>query len=352
MHAKCTSIMAVVLLLLLVGSGSGANDEVGAGSARTENVVCDQDTVYITAAASAETVAVKYLGGGEGALFGYSIRFSWDGSIVSTTTDDVDEGTLLSDLGGTFFYAAPGIGDEIVVDCALLGSNPGASGPGTLFTIRFAGLAVGTSDIDIEILDVRDQYNTPLGGFEEKDGLLIVDVSAPTITNVMIHNTTLVDTDDYIKDTDVAQVTATVLDDDPAFAASDIVADLSGLNGEAAVTPDGYDDATGHAVWNVSSVVCTPSDGTVRVHVNATDAIGNPAFAASDTIIADNTAPAAVTNFDAAPGNQKCDLSWTMGTDLHSAGVVVRRGDNPGDYPLYAAFKGAWPNSQRVLPGE
>ena len=342
--------MAIAVLLLLVPSGGGAINDVGGALARTVNVVCDPDPEYLTAAASAETIAVKYLGGGEGAIFGYSIKFSWDSSVVSTTTDDVDEGDLLSDLGGTFFYAAPETA-AIVVDCALLGSTAGALGPGTLFTVRFVGLAVGTSDIDIEILDVRDQYNTPLGGFEEEDGLLIVDVSVPTITNVMIHNTTLVDTDDYIKDTDVAQVTATVLDDDPLFAATNIVADLSGLTGSSAVNPDSYNDVTGEAVWNLPSVSCTPADGTVWVHVDAADAIGNPAPAASDTIIADNTAPTAVTDFDAAPGHEKCDLSWTMGTDLHPAGVVVQRGDNAGDYPLYAVFKGAWPDVESFYPG-
>jgi hypothetical protein len=376
MYGERTSIIAIALLLVLVTSGWGATIDVSGATAvtvnaessssrggdgvhglvdytpwRTGNIVCDPDPEYLTAAASTETIAVNYLGGGEGAVFGYSIKFSWDSSVVSTTTDDVDEGNLLSDLGGTFFYAAPGTGDEIVVDCALLGSTAGALGPGTLFTINFTGLAFGTSDIDIEILEVRDQYNTPLGGFSEDDGLLIVDISVPTIANVMIHNTTLVHSDDYIKDTDAAQVTATVLDDDPAFAASDIVADLSGLSGGPSVSPDGYDDVTGEAVWNLASVICAPADGTVSVHVNATDAVGNLAVAASDTIIADNTAPTAVTDFDAAPGHQKCDLSWTMGTDLYPAGVVVQRGDNTDDYPLYAAFKGAWPDVDAFYPG-
>jgi hypothetical protein len=40
-----------------------------------------------------------------------------------------------------------------------------------------------------------------------------------------------------------------------------------------------------------------------------------------------------------------------MGTDLYPAGVVVQRDDNTGDYPLYAAFKGAWPNVDAFYPG-
>jgi len=351
MYGKPTSIIAVALLLVLVTSGWGATIGVSGANPRVGNIVCDPDTAYLTAAAATETIAVNYLGGGEGAVFAYSIKFSWDSSVVSTTTDDVGEGNLLSDLGGTFFYAAPGTGDEIVVDCALLGSNAGSLGPGTLFTIGFVGLAFGTNDIDIEILEVRDQYNTPLGGFSEDDGLLVVDVSVPIIANVMIHNNTLVDTDDYIKNTDAVQLTATVLDDDPSFGASDITADLSGLGGDASAIPEGYDDVTGESVWTVASASCSPADGTVWVHVNASDAIGNPAVAASDTIIADNTAPTAVTDFDAAPGHQRCDLSWTMGTDSHPGGVVVQRGVNAGDYPLYGVFKGAWPDVDAFYPG-
>ncbi|MCK4512304.1 right-handed parallel beta-helix repeat-containing protein, partial [bacterium] len=206
-------------------AGDGVHGLVDYDPYLTGNIVCDPDPECLTAAASTKTIAVKYLGGGSGAMFGYSIKFAWDSSVVSTTTGDVNEGSLLSDLGGTFFYAAPGTGDEIVVDCALLGSIAGATGPGTLFTIDFTGLAVGTSDIDVTITYVRDQYNNPLGGFYEDDGLLIVDVSVPTIADVEIFNTTLTHTDHYIKDTDGARVEATVLDDDPAFGASNIFAD-------------------------------------------------------------------------------------------------------------------------------
>ena len=332
-------------------AGDGVHGNVDYTPWLTGNIVCDPDPEDLTAAAATKTIDVNYLGGGSGTLFGYSIKFSWDSSVVGTTTGDVNEGTLLSDLGGTFFHVADGAGDEIVVDCALLGSITGATGPGTLFTIDFTGLAVGTSDIDVTILNVRDQYNNPLSGFYEDDGLLIVDVSVPTIADVEIFNTTLGHTDDYIKNGDGAQVTATVLDDDPAFGAADIVADLFDLGGGTAVNPVSYDSGTGAAVWSLASVTCTPANGTVWVYVDAADAIGNPAAQGSDDIIADNIAPTAVTDLDAAPGHQKCDLSWTMGTDTYLDGVVVQRNANAGEYPVYSLFVTAWPTVTPYYPG-
>ncbi len=337
------------------GSGIASGDYVDFDPWILGNIYCDPDPEYLTVADPTKTIAVKYLGGGGGAMFGYNISIKWDGSVVSTSAAVVNEGSLLSDIGGTFFYAAPGTGNEIIVDCALLGSIEGATDPGTLFTIDFTGSAVGTSPVDITILNVRDQYNNPLTGFSPIDGTLIVDVSTPTIADVMIHNTTLTHTDDYIKDTDGAQVTATVLDDDPAFGTGDIVADLQGLGGGGAVNPDSYNWTTGAAVWTIATppgVTCTPANGDVWVYVDAADAIGNPATQGSDKIISDNIAPTAVTDFDAAPGHQKCDLSWAMGSDTYLDGVVVQRTDNAGDYPLYATFKGAWPTVDAFYAGD
>ncbi len=323
------------------------------GKTGSGNIVCDPDPEYLTVAGATKPVAVNYLGGGGGAMYGYSIKFTWDGSVASTTTAVVEQGGLLKDIGTTFFFAAPGIGNEIVVDCALLGSITGAMSAGTMFTIDFTGVAVGTSDIDIEIVNVRDQNNVPLVGFYENDGLLIVDVSAPTIADVEIFNTTLMHTNDYIKNTDGAQVTATVLDDDPAFGVGNIFADLSGLGGGETDNPTGYDWSTGAAVWTIvapTGVTCDPLNDVVRVDVDATDGIGNPAVQGFAEIIADNTAPTAVTAFDAAPGNQKCDLSWTMGTDDWLDGVVVQRNANVGDHPVYPLFVAAWPTVTPYYP--
>ncbi|MBD3366840.1 MAG: hypothetical protein GF405_01545 [Candidatus Eisenbacteria bacterium] len=323
------------------GLGNNVSDNVDFDPWLTGNVVCVPDPEYLTEAEPVKTIAVDYLGGGSGLLYGYSITISWDGAIVSSDRLKVTEGTLLTDIGSTFFHAANSGTDEITVDSALLGAIDGATGPGTLFTIEFTGLSVGTSDVDVTINNVRDKDNTPLTGFFENDGLLIVDVSGPSVSDVFIENVTLSHTDDYIKDGDAAQVTANVSDDDPAFGLTDIEADLTGLGGGADVNPDNY--AGGVATWDLASVTCTPSDGVVTVTVTATDAIGNTA-SDSDDITADNTPPSAVADFDAAPGHQKCELSWAMGTDNYVlAGVTVRRSANAGEYPVYPLFVAGWP---------
>ncbi len=328
----------------VVGTAAEVDYDPWIGKTGTANIVCDPDPQYLTVANPTQTVDVNYLGGGGGMVYGYSIKFSWDGALASTAPGSVTEGTLLSDAGSTVFQASASGANEITVDCAILGaSNPGVTGPGTMFSIAFTGLSQGTSPIDVTIISVRDNTNAVLPGFYEDDGELIVDVQAPVITATLIENLTLAHTDDYIKDTDTARVTATVTDDDPSFGVANIVADLSGLGGGAAVNPDTY--VASVATWTtaIASVACTPADGTVTVTVDATDPIGNPAAQDSDTIIADNTPPTAVTDFDATVAHEECGLSWTMGTDLYLAGVTVRRDENVGDYPLYPAFVGSWP---------
>jgi hypothetical protein len=308
------------------------------------NVVCVPDPEYLTSAVPTKTVDVDYLGGGSDLLYAYSLRVTWDGSIVSTGPASVTEGSLLSSSGTTFFSADPTGTNELTIDCALLGEYPGVNGPGTMFSIEFTGLAVGSSVVDIEVLEARNADNVHLTGFVENDGLLIVDVEPPLVTDVFIENLTLAHTDDFIKNGDAAKVTALVTDDDPSFGIGDITADLTGLGGGAADSPDTYNTLTGEAVWTSTllSVACTPADGTITVTVSAVDAIGNPATGA-DTIIADNTPPTAVTDFDAAPGHEKCELEWVNGTDLYFAGVVVQRTDNGGEYPEYPVFTAAWP---------
>jgi len=340
------------------GLGNDVTDHVlfdpWIGKAGGENIVCVPDPEYLNVAGPTKTISVDYLGGGGGLMFGYSVKFSWDGSIASTSPAKVIQSSLLSDMGTTYFFVNPSGANELTVDCALTGDYPGVTGPGTLFTVEFTGLAVGTSPVDITVIKIRDKVNTPLAGFYEDDGELIVDVEAPVVTDVLIENLTLAHTDDYIKDTDAARVTATVTDDDPAFDASNITADLTGLGGGPAVNPDTY--AGGVATWTtmLTSVACTPANGTVTVTVTATDDLGNT-DSGSDDIIADNIPPVAISNISAVQvksgntGNGTTDITLTFTapgdayeTEVYHAGY--------GDYPEYDDGTGSEPTAPAYPP--
>jgi hypothetical protein len=340
----------LAMLAMVAGAAVFMAEKANAEPTDGENIVCVSDPDTLNAGAPTTTISVDYLGGGSGLVCGYDLTFSWNDTVVSTSTASVTEGTLLSSVGTTLFLVAdtstPGH-PEITVDCVLTGTHPGVAGPGTMFTIDFTGLAFGSSSVDITVVRVRDRSNQDLTGFVEDDGLLVVDVSSPTVTNVDIDNWSLAHTNAYIKDGDTAAVTATVTDDDPSFGTSNITADLSGLGGSASANPDTYLGTT--ATWTVGSVTCSPSNGTVTVTVSAIDPLGNPATPGSDDIIADNTAPTAVTGFDASPGHEECALSWTMGTDTYLAGVTVRR-LGEGEYPTYETFEGDWPDVSGHYP--
>jgi hypothetical protein len=303
----------------------------------TGSIVCVPDPEYLSAGFPTKTIEVKYLGGGSAPLYGYSIKFAWDGSIVSTSTAQVTEGAILKDLGTTFFWKQPG-SNEITIDSALLGALDGAVGPGTLFTVVFTAVDLGTSPVNISILDVRDKDNAPITGITEDDGLFVVDISIPTITSVEILNTTLTHTNDYIKDTDAATIEAYVFDDDPAFAAGNIWADLDGLGAGSPVTAGSYNPGTGLATWTIpfGTVDCDPADGTVTVTVDATDPIGNPAVQGSGIITSDNIAPTPIVNFAAAPDHNEAALSWDDPTLTDDNFYQVEIQSNAwGDYPTY-----------------
>ena len=338
-------------------TSKGSGDRVSAGvdydpwigkDPGGENIVCDPDPETLSIALPTKTIDVDYLGGGGGLMYGYNVKFSWDSALVTVTTGDVTQGTLLSSVGNTFWSVIQS-GDEITVDCILLGALDGVTGPGTMFSIEFDAkvpVGYGVSPVDITIVRIKDRDNALLSGFFADDGEIIVDTVAPSVSNVVIWDVDIGSTD-YIKNGDLASVDATVTDAYPGFDRTNIVADLSGL-GDAPRIADGY--SSPGAGWILfSPASCTPSDGTVTVTVTATDPHGNTANA-SGTIIADNTAPTAVTDFDAAPGNQKCDLTWTNGTDTNWVGVVVRRYAEPDEYPQYPWFAGNWPSVDAKYP--
>jgi hypothetical protein len=81
-------------------------------------------------------------------LYGWEIRLAYNNSVLNLT--DITQKSFLRNVGTTYFtYKASSLGDTVVADCTLVGVAPGASGNGTLATIKFYVRGVGTSSLDL-----------------------------------------------------------------------------------------------------------------------------------------------------------------------------------------------------------
>lgn len=319
------------------GVGGGTGDEVSAhvafdpwvGKLGGENIVCDPDPEYLTNASPSKTIAVKYLGGGGGLMYSYSLKFSWNASVVTTATAEVTEGDLLKSRGTTQFFKMKS-GNEMRVDCALLGGQPGVTGPGTLFTVEFTGAGCGTSPVDITLFYVRDNLNNNLAGFYEDDGSIVVDMTNPVFTI----NGPWPDGQCYNA--------APVMD----LGASDACGDLDDAfyrvgagawQADAGLFTDYSGASWTNATWTLPGFAGL-GEGSHTVGFYCTDDIGNSSSVASWTFIKDTVDPGPVTGFTASPGLKKVHLSWTNpGSDFDHVVVVRKAWDagSPYGYPEY-----------------
>ncbi len=286
-------------------------------------------------------------------LKGTSVTLEWNQQTLAYR-EGIERGYFFGNRAGPegqewFTWQPESPVNRITIDQALLGGSAGAGNGadevpyvGTLFAVRFTARAGGTAQPVLSGVVARDHQNQTVDPLVVRsEGSIIVDATPPAAGPVTIDNASLETDrngdgkDDYLRDGQGAVVTATVTDEG-GLLASDITADLNPLHGgsgHASVYPDAYDDATHRATWSVEGVTCRPPDGAVSIVVTAQDRAGNTARAAGE-IVADNTAPAKVTGFTAAPGHGKVKLSWTP-DNIDVKGTVVRFARRNG-YPTYS----------------
>ena len=307
----------------------------------TGNIICTPDPQELTNAEPVKTVDVDYVGGGGGLVYGYSLKFSWDGGVVSTAPVSVTEGSLLSDQGLTQFFALASGANEITVDCVLLGDQPGVTGPGTMFTIEFTGLACGVSDIDVTVIKVRDKANNSLGGFYEDDGEIIVDMVNPVFT-----------INDPWPDGECYNVSP-VLDLSASDACGDLHDAFYRIDGGAWASDAGLFTGYSGSAWSNSAWTLPGfgvlAEGPHTVEFYCDDDVGNPSAVVGWDFIKDTIDPSAVSDFDASPGHEKVHLSWTNpggGPGDFDHVVVVRKpwsGGSPYGYPEYVQPADGYP---------
>jgi parallel beta-helix repeat protein len=119
-------------------------------------------------------------------------------------------------------------------------------------------------------------------GGDSSDGTFVVDNDGPSISNIVITDTTIESTE-FTKDDDNLEITATIMGN-PV----NMTADLSALGKGSAVPATSYTGTT--AKWEVGSITCSPSNGPINVRIDATDTTGDSSTN-TGSIIADNKEP-------------------------------------------------------------
>jgi hypothetical protein len=91
-------------------------------------------------------------------LKGYLVTLSYDPTLISL--QEVKEGSFFSSKGKTFFYETiDNDKGNVLIDCALLGSELSVSGEGTLATFSFTCLKAGSTSIEFSLVKTRDTHN-------------------------------------------------------------------------------------------------------------------------------------------------------------------------------------------------
>ncbi len=173
-------LLSAVVLLMMCGMESPAEaDDRGIALVYTDPTVRE--------IAGGQTAAFNIIYDGsdvtEG-LRGYHIEISFDAALVYVNDVSVDivEGSFLTNVGSTAFFAvdvSPGV---VVIDGAVLGDAGGAYGAGDLFSITFTGQPTGdgVSLVQFTEMTLRDQDNFPIGATGVV-GIIVLDNTPPNV---------------------------------------------------------------------------------------------------------------------------------------------------------------------------
>lgn len=119
-------------------------------------------------------------------------------------------------------------------------------------------------------------------GADSSDETFVLDNTGPIISDITITDNTI-GSDEFVSDGHNITISATILNNPVT-----IYADLSSFGSGTNVSPDSFSGNT--AVWNINSIVCSPSNGDNDITVTAWDSTGDSSYA-NTVITADNSNP-------------------------------------------------------------
>jgi hypothetical protein len=93
-------------------------------------------------------------------LYGWEFKLGWNASLLEET--NTVEGSFLKAGGHTFFSYNGSTGEDVVVDCALVGLIPGVSGDGTLATVTFYAKGAGECSLHLYYVTLLNSFELPI----------------------------------------------------------------------------------------------------------------------------------------------------------------------------------------------
>jgi general secretion pathway protein D len=120
-------------------------------------------------------------------LYGWQFDVAFDRAVVHALS--VAEGDFLASGGSTVFI--PGLIDNTggtvsFTAGALVGQVPGVSGVGTLATLRFAGIALGTSPVTLSNVVLLDSASGEIAASVQNGSITIENVVPEPGTTTML----------------------------------------------------------------------------------------------------------------------------------------------------------------------
>jgi hypothetical protein len=254
----CTPSNGTLTIVVWAYDKVGNQADDGYGYTIADNAPPEITYVLITDLTTGSTVWVK---NGDQVRVNATIQ---DGNLQYMTTNDV-----WANLTGF------GLGSVVYADS--LNTTTGVAV--WVFNVVSCNPANGVVIVWVHARDPGNNTAAP------RNDTILADNIVPSVTDVLITDTTTSRTD-YIVDGHDVSVHAVVTDANNLT----ITADMTGFGGSATMAPTYYSTSTGDAYWNLTNVVCSPSDGLIYVNITATDDAGNVGTG-QDTIKSDNTAP-------------------------------------------------------------
>jgi hypothetical protein len=159
---SCQRLIIPLLFLSLILTLAGCGELGGLTPTLPEAEGQENGVLYLEPAnltiTPSESFTVELKAASISNLKGYSVTLSYDPAFLSF--QEAEEGTFLSAEGKTFFYTKiDGAKGTILIDCAILGSEAGVSGEGTLATFSFTSLKAGSAGIEFSLVRIRNTYN-------------------------------------------------------------------------------------------------------------------------------------------------------------------------------------------------